>query len=50
MMICQSVKQPVYDLSDTAAILLLNQIESNQTYSYPRKKILKTELIIRKST
>lgn len=49
-MICQSVKQPAYDLSDTAAKLLLNQIESNQNIVIPERKILKTELIIRKST
>ncbi len=45
-----TVKQPMYEIGQVAAKLLLEQIENDQGTFKPREEILKTELIIREST
>ncbi|MDW7682407.1 MAG: substrate-binding domain-containing protein, partial [bacterium] len=45
-----TVKQPMYEIGQVAAKLLLEQIENDQDTFKPREEVLKTELIIRNST
>ncbi len=45
-----TVKQPMYEIGQTAAKLLLEQIENDKGTFKPREEVLKTELIIREST
>ena len=45
-----TVKQPMYEIGQVAAKLLLEQIENDQGTFKPREEVLKTELIIRNST
>ncbi|MFQ5825550.1 MAG: LacI family DNA-binding transcriptional regulator [bacterium] len=45
-----TVAQPAYEIGKTAAKLLLEQIEFTQTRYTPKIEVLKTKLIIRKST
>ncbi len=44
-----TVRQPAYEIGKTAAELLLNQIRDTSHRAQPVHKVLKTELIIRKS-
>jgi LacI family transcriptional regulator len=44
-----TVRQPAYEIGRTAAELLIDQIQNKQARENPVHKILKTELIIRKS-
>ncbi len=44
-----TVRQPAYQIGKTAAELLLNQIQNKAHRNSPVHKVLKTELIIRKS-
>lgn len=45
-----TVAQPKYEIGQLAAKLLLEQIENNQSQIGPKVEILKTQLIVRKST
>jgi LacI family transcriptional regulator len=45
-----TVRQPAYEIGRTAATLLIQQIEKDEQECKPEKVVLKTELIIRKST
>jgi DNA-binding LacI/PurR family transcriptional regulator len=44
-----TMRQPAYDIGKTAAELLVDQIQNPSHRSHPVHKVLKTELIIRKS-
>jgi LacI family transcriptional regulator len=44
-----TVRQPAYEIGKTAAELLLDQIQNKSHRNHPVHKVLKTELIIRKS-
>lgn len=45
-----TVDQPAYELGKSAAELLLDQINSEESIFTPRKVVLKTKLIVREST
>jgi DNA-binding LacI/PurR family transcriptional regulator len=45
-----TVRQPAYEIGRSAATLLIRQIEKEEQDAKPEKVVLKTELIIRKST
>jgi DNA-binding LacI/PurR family transcriptional regulator len=45
-----TVRQPAYEIGRSAATLLIRQIENEEQDAKPEKIVLKTELIIRKST
>jgi len=44
-----TVRQPAYDIGKTAAEILLDQIQNRSHRNWPVHRVLKTELIIRKS-
>ncbi|MCK4663658.1 MAG: LacI family DNA-binding transcriptional regulator [Bacteroidales bacterium] len=45
-----TVRQPGYEIGQTAANLLINRLENSELQKKPEFKVLKTSLIIRKST